>query len=179
MTSNAGDSATAPSVGLALRRLAPLLRGKGGKEWWSLAAVGWSAALLGGALILEHGFGFAPCALCLNQRFWVLLAGVCAAAGLAHDPRLARYPLLCGLAALGGGYFALRHLYLLTLPADAVPRCGVDFGYMLDVFPLADVLAAMLSGTGECAEQSATIPALALAGFVGILTLAALQWRAR
>ena len=162
--------------------MARAIVGKGGiqgAEWWSLVSVGWTAALLGGALVLEHGFGLAPCALCLNQRFWVLLAGVVAAVGLAHDPRLARYPALTGLAAVGGGCFALRHLYLLTLPAEAVPRCGVDFGYMMDVFPLADVLAAMLSGTGECAEQSATIPALALAGFLGILTLAILHWRAR
>lgn len=149
------------------------------KPWWSLATVGWCAGLLAGALVLEHGFGLAPCALCLNQRLWVVLAGVVAAAGFAHDPRRHVYPALTALAAVGGAVFSLRHLYLLTLPADAVPRCGVDFGYMLDVFPLADVLSAMLSGTGECADQSATIPALALAGFVGIVALAFLQWRGR
>ena len=149
------------------------------KHWWSFATVAWTASLIGGALVLEHGFGLAPCALCLNQRLWVVLAGAFAAAGFAHDPRLRLYPLLTALAAVCGGAFSVRHLHLLTLPADAVPRCGVDFGYMLDAFPLADVLTAMLSGTGECADQSATIPALALAGFVGILALAFLQWRSR
>ena len=149
------------------------------KHWWSFATVAWAASLIGGALVLEHGFGLAPCALCLNQRLWVVLAGVVAAAGFAHDPRRRLYPLLTALAAVCGGAFSVRHLHLLTLPADAVPRCGVDFGYMLDAFPLADVLTAMLSGTGECADQSATIPALALAGFVGILALAFLQWRSR
>lgn len=149
------------------------------KNWWSFATVAWTAGLLAGALVLEHGFHLAPCALCLNQRLWVVLAGVIAASGFAHDPRLRLYPVLTALTAVCGGAFSVRHLHLLTLPADAVPRCGVDFGYMLDAFPLADVLTAMLSGTGECADQSATIPALALAGFVGILALAFLQCRAR
>ena len=147
------------------------------KAWWSLAIVAWAAGLLGGALVLEYGFGLAPCALCLNQRLWVVLAGIVAGVGFAHNPRLRVYPLLVALASLGGAFFAVRHLHLLTLPEGAVPRCGVDFGYMLDAFPLAEVLTAMLSGTGECADQSATVPALALLGFVGILALACLQWR--
>lgn len=149
------------------------------KKWWSLATVAWAASLLAGALVLEYGFDLAPCALCLNQRLWVVLAGVIAAAGCAHNPRLGIYPVLTALASVGGAIFSLRHLYLLTLPADAVPRCGVDFGYMLDAFPLTKVLAAMLSGTGECADHSAAIPALALAGFGGFVALAFLQWRSR
>ena len=143
-----------------------------------MATVAWTACLLAGALVLEYGFGLAPCALCINQRLWVVLAGVLAAIGCAHDPRRRLYPLLTAFAAVGGAAFSVRHLHLLTLPADAVPRCGVDFGYMLDAFPIVEVLTAMLSGTGECADQSATVPALALAGFVGILGLAFLQWRA-
>ena len=149
------------------------------KRWWNLAAVAWAAMLLNTALVLEYGFGLAPCALCLTQRLFVVLAGLCAAAGLAHDSRLGIYPLLAILASVGGGYFAVRHLYLLTLPADEVPSCGVDFDYLIDVFPLMDVLRAMIVGTGDCAEQSAAIPALALAGFVGMAALAAAYWRAR
>ena len=161
----------------------PLL-GTGLREWnrkelWNLASVGLAAALAGGAIVLEHGFGLAPCALCLTQRLLVILAGLIAATGLAHNPRLGIYPLLAILVSLAGGYFAIRHLYLLTLPADQVPSCGVDFDYMLEVFPLADVLRVMTAGTGDCAEQGATIPALALAGFVGLLALATAQWRSR
>ena len=150
-----------------------------GKELWSVATVGLAAAMAGGAIVLEYGFGLAPCALCLTQRLLVLLAGLFAVAGLAHWPRLGIYPLLTILAALAGGYFAIRHLYLLTLPADQVPSCGVDFDYLLEVAPLMDVLRAMTAGTADCAEQGATIPALALAGFAALIALAVAQWRSR
>lgn len=147
------------------------------KELWSVATVGLAAAMAGGAIVLEYGFGLAPCALCLTQRLLVILAGLFAVAGLAHGPRLGIYPLLTILAALAGGYFAIRHLYLLTLPADQVPSCGVDFDYLLEVAPLMDVLRAMTAGTADCAEQGATIPALALAGFAALIALAVAQWR--
>ena len=149
------------------------------KEVWNLAAVAWAGMLVGGALILELGFGLEPCALCVNQRWWAMLAGLLAVVGFAHNPRLGIYPLLVALAALAGGAFSVRHLYLLTLPPGTVPGCGVPLEYMIDVFPALDVLRHMTVGTGECAEQSFVIPALALAGFVGLIALAVAYWRSR
>ncbi len=149
------------------------------KEFWSLAAIAWAAALVGVALVLEHGFGQAPCALCMTQRLFVMVAGLIAVIGFAHNPRWGIYPLLTILASLAGGGFSIRHLYLLTLPADAVPECGVDFDYLIDVFPLLDILRAMTTGTGECADQGFSIPALALAGFAAMIVLAATWWRSR
>ena len=147
------------------------------KEIWNLAAVAWAAMLAAGALILEYGFHQAPCALCLNQRAWIMLAGLISATGFAHNPRLGIYPLLGLLASLAGGAFAIRHLYLITLPADQVPGCGVDLDYMIEVFPVLDILRHMTVGTGECAEQGFVIPALALAGFVGMIALIITYWR--
>ena len=151
----------------------------GPKEAWNLLAVAWAAMLAVAALVLEYGFGLAPCALCLTQRAFVLLAGLFAAAGLAHNPRLGVYPLLATLAATAGAYFSVRHLYLLTLPPDDVPGCGVDFDYLIEVFPLMDILRAMVVGTGDCAEQSFALPALALAGFVGMAAITLNYWRMR
>ena len=151
----------------------------GPKRMWNLAAVAWAAMLLNTALVLEHGFGLAPCALCLTQRLFVVLAGLCAAAGLAHNPRLGIYPLLTIGASIAGAYFAIRHLYLMTLPADQVPSCGVEFDYRIDVFPLMDILRHMIVGTGDCADHSPTIPALALVGFIGMAALTAIHWRQR
>ena len=149
------------------------------KEAWNLLAVAWAALVAVAALVLEYGFGQAPCALCLTQRAFILLAGLLAAAGLVHSPRLGIYPLLATLAATVGGYFSVRHLYLLTLPPDEVPGCGVDFDYLIEVFPLMDILRAMAVGTGDCAEQSFVLPALALAGFVVMAAITLNYWRMR
>lgn len=138
--------------------------------------------LLCGALVLEYAFGMAPCPLCLMQRIWFALAGLIALAGLVHSTRWGIYPLLTMLAALAGGGFALRQLYLQSLPADQVPACGPDMTYLLENFPLSEVLALMTRGTGDCAEVTLVvglpIPAWALVGFVAVGVLAAAQLRA-
>ncbi len=149
------------------------------KEFWNLAAVAWAAMLINVALVLEYGFDQQPCALCMTQRLFVVLAGLLAVAGLAHNPRLGIYPLLVIVASLVGGYFSIRHLYLLSLPPGEVASCGVDWEYMVDAYPVMQILRAMTTGTGECAEQSYAIPALALVGFAGMIGLAVGYWRSR
>lgn len=138
------------------------------------AIVAFTAALLVAVLVLEHGFGQQPCALCLMQQMWVIVAGVLAAAGLAHNPRLGVYPLLVALAAVAGGGFAIRQLWVIANPESAT--CGAGIAYLIDAFPL-DALEAMILGTGDCAEQPPTIPLLALGGFAVILILAVIQFR--
>lgn len=148
------------------------------KELWNLAAAAWAAMLVGVALVLELGFAQEPCPLCVNQRWWAMLAGILAVAGFAHNPRLGIYPLLVSLASLAGVAFSIRHLYIMTLPPGSVEGCGVPLDYVLDVFPILDILRVM-AGTGECADQSVAIPALALAGFIGMIALTITYWRAR
>jgi disulfide bond formation protein DsbB len=143
--------------------------------------VGATGFLLAGALIMEHVFGLDPCPLCLMQRVWFAIAGLISLAGLLHSPRWGIYPLLTLLAAVTGAGFSIRQLYLQSLPADQVPACGPDMSYMLENFPLSDVLAAMTRGTGSCAEVvwqfGLTIPGWALVGFIAIAIVAAIQMR--
>lgn len=148
------------------------------KELFNLAAVAWAAMMVGVALVLELGFAQEPCPLCVNQRWWAMLAGVLAAAGFAHNPRLGIYPLFVSLASLAGAAFSIRHLYIMTLPPGSVKDCGVPLDYLLDVFPIQHILRVM-AGTGECADQSFVIPALTLTGFVGMIALAVTYWRSR
>lgn len=129
------------------------------------------ALLLIGALVLEHGFAQLPCALCLMQRIWVMVAGIIIAISLAHDSRRRIYPVLASLAALIGAGFSVRQLWIIAYPESA-PACGADITYLIEVFPAAEVLQAMTFGTGNCADQSAVIPVLALAGFVAIIAAA-------
>lgn len=138
--------------------------------------------LLAGALVMEHLFAMDPCPLCLMQRVWFAFAGLISLAALIHSPRWGIYPLLTALAALVGGGFSIRQLYLQNLPPEQVPACGPDMTYMLENFPLADVIAAMTRGTGSCAEVvwqfGLTIPGWALVGFICIIALAVIQLRA-
>lgn len=147
---------------------------------WTLAL---SGALLFGALVMEHVFALVPCPLCLMQRIWFFVAGLFAFVGLMHDPRWGIYPVLSIGASLTGAGFAIRQLYLQSLPADQVPACGPDINYMLDAFPLGDVLAAMTRGTGDCAAVSwsflgLSIPGWALVGFLALIGLCIWQLRA-
>jgi disulfide bond formation protein DsbB len=145
---------------------------------WILALCG---ALLFGALVMEHAFDQVPCPLCLMQRIWFFAVGLFAFVGLMHDPRWGIYPLLSILSAVTGAGFSVRQLYLQSLPADQVPACGPDINYMIEAFPLSDVLAAMTRGTGDCAAASDflgwPLPGWALVGFAAVITLAVIQLR--
>jgi disulfide bond formation protein DsbB len=132
---------------------------------WALAYLLLAGGLAGGAQFMEHILHLDPCPLCLMQRLWTLIAGLVALAALCHSPQRIGYPLFALLCAGAGGAFSVRQLWLQHLPADAVPACGPDMGYMLDVFPAADILKAMTFGTGNCAEVSWTLLGISIAGW--------------
>ena len=133
-------------------------------RWGALGCVGAGGILYVG-LIVEFALGLPPCPLCMMQRIWFALAGIVALIGLTHNPRWGIYPLLSALCATVGGGFAVRQLWLQGLPADQMPSCGPDLSYMLDAFPLADLLTAMASGTGDCAAVHDVIPLMSIAGW--------------
>ena len=116
-------------------------------------------------LLVEFALGLAPCPLCMMQRIWFALTGIVAWIGLSHNPRWGIYPLVSALCAMVGGGFAIRQLWLQSLPADQVPSCGPDLSYMIDAFPLGDLLVAMTSGTGDCAVIHDVIPLMSIAGW--------------
>jgi disulfide bond formation protein DsbB len=143
-------------------------------EQWALAICTLSGGLLCIGLIMEHAMGLSPCPLCMMQRIWLALVGLSAYASLAHSPRWGIYPLVGGVSAIIGSGFSLRQIWLQNLPKDQVPSCGPDLEYMIESFPLSDLLAAMTSGTGDCAEVNwsllgLSIPAWLFAGFIVLL----------
>jgi disulfide bond formation protein DsbB len=155
----------------------------GDSEALALCALALCGALVAGAQVMEHVFGYVPCPLCLMQRVWLLLAGLCAAAGLMHDPRWGIYPVLTAASAVAGGAFSIRQLWLQSLPPDQVPACGAPIDYQIQNFPLLDVLRAMTQGTGDCAKVDWSLLGLsfagwALVGFVLVVALAIAQLRA-
>ena len=140
-------------------------------------------AALAGALYMQHVEGLEPCPLCIFQRIALMVVAAVLLVATLHGPRgvgVRIYALLTAIATLAGAGIALRHLWLQNLPADQVPACGPNLDYMLDAFPLTDVLAQVLSGSGECAEISwrflgLTIPGWSLVVFGGVLVVALIQ----
>ncbi len=150
---------------------------------YALAIAGLCGGLVCATLALEYTIpDMAPCPLCLMQRLWFLVAGLIAYAGLAHNPRWGIYPLLVIVAAVTGGGFAIRQLWLQSLPAGQAPAC-MDLNRMLEFGQFSQALQAMVSGTGDCAAEppllGLPIPLWSLAGFAALIAVAALQWRAR
>lgn len=133
------------------------------------------ALLLAWAYYLQYVVGLEPCPLCIFQRMAFLAMAVVLLIAAAHHPRgwgAKVYGVLLLVAAGTGVALAVRHLYLQSLPPDQVPACGPGLDYMLDSFPLLEVIRTVLSGSGECAEVQKvwglTIPAWTLMGYVGI-----------
>ncbi len=127
------------------------------------------AALMGFALFAQYGLQLEPCPLCVLQRVAVISVGLILLLACLHGPGKtgARvYGLLAASAATLGALVAGRHIWLQGLPAGEVPACGPGLDYMLDVFPLTEVLRMVFTGSGECAEIVWQFLGLSMPGWV-------------
>jgi protein dithiol:quinone oxidoreductase len=137
------------------------------------------AALLGYAYYTQFHQGLEPCPLCIFQRVAIAALGVSFVLAALLPPgwvwlgRIAT--ALIAITALSAVGVAARHLYIQSLPEGAVPTCGATLDYMLDVFPVADVLRKVLTGSGECARITWRFLGLSMPGWVLIWALA-LGW---
>jgi disulfide bond formation protein DsbB len=134
------------------------------------------AALLAYAYYAQFFMHLEPCPLCIFQRIGVFALGVVFLIAALHDPApLGRrvYAVLLSLAALATIGIALRHLYIQSLPPDAVPACGASLDFMLKVFSLSEVLVKVLTGSGECAKVTWQFLGLAMPAWV-LISAAAL-----
>ena len=144
-----------------------------------LACVGMMAY----ALYAEHYLMLMPCPLCVFERMAVIALGIIFLIGALHNPSgwgRRVYAVLLLAAAGGGAGVATRHVWLQNLPPDQVPACGPGLEYMLDVFPLQNVVQQVLAGSGECAELDwsflgLSLPAWSLVVFSGLLLVALIQ----
>ncbi len=132
---------------------------------FALTALG-CAGLLGFGYYLQFVEHLEPCPMCIFQRLCFLAVVAIAGVGALHGPRGASVYVYAGLtvvAALIGGGIAGRQVWLQHLPADRVPACGPGLEYMLEMFPLAEVIKQALRGTGECAAVEWTFLTLSIA----------------
>lgn len=118
-----------------------------------------------------------PCPLCMVDRTILVILGLIALIALLHNSVGVMLWVYTGLSSIFAGLgiaVAARHIWLQGLPPDQVPECGPDLAYMLDVFPLGEVIRKVFSGSGQCAEISwtflgLTIPQQTLLLFVLLL----------
>lgn len=148
---------------------------------WYLFVVVCCASLLGFALYNQYIDYLDPCPLCIFQRVIFFDMGVIALLAAIHNPgRFGQqvYAWLLVASATAGALIAGRHIWLQSLPADEVPECGPGLNYMLENFPLTEVLSTVLQGSGSCAEviwsfMGMSMPKWTLIWYVGlgVLTL--------
>ncbi|MBL4681371.1 MAG: disulfide bond formation protein B [Pseudomonadales bacterium] len=135
--------------------------------------------LIAAALYMEHVMMLDPCPLCIFQRVMVIATGIIALIAAIHGPQMRGIQIYGGLVILSasiGGAISTRQLWLQSLPADQVPACGASLDYLLDVFPLVEVLTMVLTGDGTCAEVVLRVLGLSIPGWtlVGFIILAAI-----
>jgi disulfide bond formation protein DsbB len=133
------------------------------------------AGLLGYAWYVQGVLRVEPCPLCIFQRIGVAAMGVLFLMAWLHAPRSwgARiYGTLIALAALITMAVAGRHVWIQHLPEGAVPACGAGLKFLLEEFPLAEVVRKVLTGSGECHQVNWSFLSLAMPTWVLIVAAA-------
>jgi disulfide bond formation protein DsbB len=137
------------------------------------------ACLLAYAYYAQYVMHLEPCPLCIFQRIVIFGLGVIFLIATLHEPAAFGrrvYAVLLALTALATIGVAIRHLYIQSLPPDAVPACGASLDFMLKVFSLSEVLVKVLTGSGECAKVTWEFLGLAMPAWVLISAVALGAW---
>jgi disulfide bond formation protein DsbB len=144
-----------------------------GARWIYIGVAVVALGLVAAALFMQHVVGLNPCPLCIFQRIaYLLLAIVCLiAAWRAPRPSARAFGVAGILLALIGAGIAAWHVRLFQAPESLA--CGPGLGAMLENFPLSQVLPRIFQGSGDCADASAVVFGVSLAGWslVGFLVL--------
>jgi len=123
------------------------------------------AGLMGFGLYLQEARNLEPCPLCILQRYAFIAVGGIALVAAVHGPgRIGQavYGLLVALAAGAGAGVAVRQTWLQYNPPKVLD-CGPDLAYMLESFPLSQVLPKIFKGEGDCSKVSWTFLGLSIA----------------
>lgn len=137
--------------------------------------------LMAYALFAQYVLGLQPCPLCSFQRVAVISLGLLFLAAGIHNPGRTGARVYGGLqivAALGGIAVAARHIWIQAQPPGAVAACGADLGYMMEIMSFTEVVAKVLTGSGECGSIDWTFLGLSMPWWVAIALTALGVWAA-
>ncbi len=125
------------------------------KGWYWLGLIGSLLLLAVAYFYFQRQLGLDPCPLCMFQRAALVGVAFFCLIGLLTRPK----KVGAKLVAFGATIFSLlgllvagRQVWLQHLPEDRVPECGPGLDFMLDAFPLSQVITQVFQGSGECAE---------------------------
>jgi disulfide bond formation protein DsbB len=141
---------------------------------WLLALA--CAAALSFAFYAQYGLDLVPCHLCVFQRVTMAAMGVAfVLAALFSRPgrRGLLFAALIGVMGLATIATAGRHVWIQMQPEGSVPACGADLDFMLDIFPLTEVILKVFQAGGECSKVDWAFLGLSMPAWV--LVLAALM----
>ena len=140
-------------------------------NWLGAAAC---AAAIAFAFYSQYGLGLVPCHLCIFQRVTVAALGIVfVLAAFISRPgmRGILFAVLVGLAGFATIATAGRHVWIQMQPEGSVPACGADLAFMLDLFPLTEVILKVFKAGGECAKIDWSFLGLSMPAWVLVLAL--------
>ena len=117
------------------------------------------------ALYLQYVLRQDPCPLCMIQRVIFISIGITFFIAALHNPERIASKVYSGIIivfAITGLSVAGRQIWMQHLPKDQVPSCGPGLDFMLNNFPLSEVLQELLHGSGECAVKGWTFLTLGI-----------------
>ena len=135
-------------------------------RWFFLITALATATLLAYGYYLQFHEGLEPCPMCIFQRLCYMAIAATGIIAATHGPARVATLAYCGLTTLFAGIGAAiagRQVWLQHLPEDRIPECGPGLEFMLEVYPLAEVIRTALKGTGECATVDWTFAGLSIA----------------
>jgi disulfide bond formation protein DsbB len=144
----------------------------------SANSIGFLACLaaLGMAFYAQYVLDLQPCHLCIFQRVTVAAMGVAFGLAALHSSgrlRGAIYAGLIGITGLATLATSGRHVWIQMQPPGSVASCGADLKFMLDVFPLTEVILKVFRASGECATVDFTLLGLSIPAWVFVFALVA------
>ena len=135
---------------------------------------GVAAAAIAFAFYAQYGMDLVPCHLCIFQRVAMAALGLAfALAALLSRPgrRGIVFAILIGLTGAATMATAGRHVWIQMQPEGSVPACGADLSFMLDIFPLYDVILKVFKAGGECAKVDWSFLGLSMPAWVLIVAV--------
>ncbi len=113
-------------------------------------------ALLAISAYFQQVLALEPCALCLVQRYLILVLAALFAVGMFYRLASSAWTIIHNFVifcvSTFGATVAGRHVYLQSLPPSEAPACGPSLDYMLTNMPFKDTLYSLFHAAGDCAE---------------------------